>query len=115
MDVGGVCSGSPEDIGRPLVVVAGTIETVLADVLDHAVRNQIPDGLTAADPGAAVRRGDRHGGHLQQDDVAGALGDAELVAWPRHADEVGQVPDVLGTVPGEDLAEDVRAGDEEQV
>src|SRR5690606_14953261 len=43
-------------LGRRLLV-----ETVLVDVLDHAVGHEVPDRHPRTDPVPAVRRGDRHG------------------------------------------------------
>ena len=92
------------------------VEPPLVDVLDDAVRHEVPDRLAPADPVAAVGRADRQRRHLHQADPAfGQVRVGEVVARPGHADEVRQVEQLLVVPPGDDLGERVGAGDEEQL
>src|SRR3712207_137615 len=92
------------------------VQVTLGDVLDDAVGHQIPDRFARGDPGPAVAGGDRHGRHLDQADrVVGQVVVGEHEAGPGDPDEVRQREHLLRVLPGEDLRERVRAGDEEQL
>ena len=92
------------------------IQVVLGDVLDDAVGHEVPDRLPGADAVAAVGGADRHGGHLHQvDPVGGQARLGELVAGAGDPDELGELEQLVGVLPGQDLGQRVGAGDEEQL
>jgi len=125
---------SPPPAGRPGVLPRGlpagpsrrhrrrrrrpqghTIKPVLAYVLHDTVRNQVPHRDPFPDSLTAVRRRDRHGRHLhQRDPVTGDPGVTENVPGTRHPHQMSQVEDLLTVLPGEDLRQRVRPGDEVQ-
>src|SRR5580765_4473091 len=92
------------------------VQVVLVYVLDDPVGHEVPDGFPVFHPCPAVGRADRHGRNLQEGDPV--LGQA-LVAqhMPRagDADEVCEVEQPLGILPGQDLGQGVGTGDEEQL
>src|SRR6188472_1476833 len=99
--------------------VLGGIEVVLGDVLHNAVWHEVPDRLAGDAAFAAVAGGDGQRRDLDQRESLGRdareQARVSLVARPGAADEMGQLEEPLGVAPGEDLAEGVGAGDEEQL
>ena len=123
--VGGRAGGGDDELdgpvggghcGLPWSDVWASVEVVLGDVLDHAVGHEVPDRLAAPVALAAVGRADRQRGDLHHRHTVGRdgsqRGEVHGVAGPRAADEVGQLEQLLGVAPGEDLGQRVGAGDE---
>ena len=70
----------------------------------------------ALDARPAVGGADRHRGHLLQGDPVGReAGLRQDVARSGHADEVGELEQLVGVLPRQDLGQRVGAGDEEQL
>jgi multiple sugar transport system permease protein len=92
------------------------VETALGDVLDDAVGDQVPERLPGGDPVAALARGDRERGDLHQRHLAVRQArPGQPVPGPGAADEVRQREQRVDVVPGQDVLERVRTGDEEEV
>src|SRR5690606_16003147 len=92
------------------------VEVALVDVLDDAVRDEVPDGFARVDALAALGGGDRQGGDLHEGDPpVGQAGVGEAVTGTGHADEVREPEQLVGVVPGEHLLQRVGAGDEEHL
>src|SRR5215469_10155134 len=89
------------------------VEAPFGDVLDHAVRHQVPDRLAGRDAMAALAARYRQRGDLHQGDLAVRQARAgQPVARPRAADEVRQAEQGIDIVPGQDVCQGVRPGDE---
>src|SRR6478672_2257154 len=92
------------------------VQVVLVDVLRDAVGHEVPDGLAPFDAGPAVGGADRHGRDLLEGDpVAGQPVVRQLMAGTGDPDEVGELEQLVGGLPRQDLREGVGAGDEEQL
>src|SRR5262245_45250781 len=92
------------------------VEMTLVDVLHHAVGNEAPQGQSPGHPRPAVGRGNRHRRDLNEArHVPGQVVIAEAETRPGHADEMGQVEELIGLLPRKDLVQHVRAGDEEEL
>src|SRR6476661_9696159 len=92
------------------------VQVVLVDVLRDAVGHEVPDGLAPFDAGAAVGGADRHGRDLLEGDpVAGQPVVRQLMAGTGDPDEVGELEQLVGVLPRQDLGQRVGAGDEEQL
>jgi hypothetical protein len=85
---------------------------VLLDAVGHEVPDRVPLGHPPPDVGRAV--GERR--HLDEaHTTVGQAGVGQVMAGSRDADEVGQVEQLVGAVPPEDLRQRVGARDEEQL
>lgn len=90
---------------------------MLADVLHHAVRHQIPDRLVVFGAAAYIGRRDGQGRDLKRIDLSFGQGHAVRtgVAGARDGHEVGEVPHEVGVLPLHNFGHGVCAGDEEQL
>src|SRR5450755_4047194 len=95
---------------------SGLVELALADVLDDAVWHQVPDGVTGADPGAALGRGDGQRGNLDEaDPLVRQSAEGQPVTGPGAADEMRQLEQLVGVAPGDHPGQRVGPGDEEEL
>src|ERR1035438_5963848 len=77
------------------------VEPAFRDVLDHAVRHQVPDGLPGRDTLPAVGRGDSEGGDLQQaDPFPRQPMSGQPVPGPGAADKVRELEQLIRVLPG---------------
>src|SRR5256885_3210877 len=93
-----------------------TVEPSLVDVLHDPVRNQVPNRFPRVYAFAALGRGDRQGGHLDQAHPAtrqARVGKA--VAGSGTAYEMRELEKLVRVAPGQHLRERVGSGDEVQV
>src|SRR5690606_13267111 len=98
------------------LIVLSSIQTVLGDVLDHAVRNQVPHRLARLRTPTDVRRRDGEGRDLERGDHARRQTfDAQVVTRAGDSHEVCHLPQLVGILPGQDLLDSVRTRDEEQL
>ena len=95
------------------------IEIVFGDVLDDAVRHEVPHRLAASLPLAAVGRGDGQGWDLDQGHPIGRdrseRGRIHGVTRTSATHELRQLEEFLRLAPGEDLRQRIGSGDEVEV
>src|SRR5215471_9836817 len=108
----------PCHAGRAAPSAAGRIgawfpvKCPLRDILHDAVRHQVPDGLPLLDPLAAIGRGDRQRRDLDQADPAVRQpGTAQVMPGPGAPDEMLELEQLVGILPGHHLLQGIGAGD----
>src|SRR5580698_5895244 len=75
----------------------GAVQAALADVLDDAVGDEVPDRVAGLDAVAALGGGDGQGGDLDEADaLARQPGGGQAVAGAGAADEVGELEQLVG-------------------
>src|SRR3984957_2482892 len=86
------------------------VESTLPDVLDNAVRYQVPDRLPGRDPVTALAARDRQRGNLHQRDLpVRQPGPGQPVPRPRAADEVREREQRVDVVPSKDVRQGICA------
>src|SRR3569833_807083 len=109
----GTCCRVPPCGGLSSVV---TIKPSFIDVLHNSIWNQVPHRLPRPYPFAALGRGDRQRGHLDQAHPAtGQARIGEVVARTSTPYEMREVEELIRVTPAQNLTEGVGAGYEEQL
>src|SRR3569833_305599 len=93
-----------------------TIKPSFIDVLHNSIWNQVPHRLPRPYPFAALGRGDRQRGHLDQAHPAtGQARIGEVVARTSTPYEMREVEELIRVTPAQNLTEGVGAGYDEQL
>ena len=91
---------------------------MLVDVLHHAIGNEVAYWLSLPCSSSHISRGDcqcRDFECIYCSLRNGQLCEVSGIAWPRHSDEVSEIPHFVSIFPAHDFCNSVSAGNEEEL